>query len=65
MRYPLAVLPLAALSCPCLAAEELVTIPTRSGVTLSYLLDQDKSAAPTVVVLSFVGGLGAIGLAKR
>jgi predicted esterase len=49
----------------CVAAEELVTIPTRGGVTLSYLLDQDKAAVPKVVVLSFVGGFGAIGLEKR
>ena len=59
MRTPLAILLLAALAGPCSAAEDLITIPTRSGVTLSYLLDQDKAATPKVVVISFVGGLGA------
>jgi hypothetical protein len=43
----------------------LLSIPTRSGVTLSYLLDQDKAVAPKVVVISFVGALGAIGLERR
>lgn len=49
----------------CHAAEEVITIPTRDGVKLSYLLVQDKSAAPKAVAISFVGGLGAIGLARR
>jgi poly(3-hydroxybutyrate) depolymerase len=64
-RHWLAVLLLAALANPSSAAEDLFTIPTRSGVTLSYLLDQDKAAAPKVVVISFIGGLGAIGLERR
>jgi poly(3-hydroxybutyrate) depolymerase len=67
-RLPLALL-LAILALPlasaCHAAEDLVTIPTRQGVTLSYLLDQDKSASPKIVVISFVGGLGAVGLERR
>lgn len=46
-----------------LATEEVVTIPTRSGVTLSYLLVQDRPATPEIVVISFVGGYGDIGLA--
>jgi len=49
----------------CHAAEEVITLPTRDGVKLSYLLVQDKSATPKAVAISFVGGLGAIGLAKR
>ena len=49
----------------CHAAEEVITIPTRDGVKLSYLLGQDKSAAPKALVIAFVGGPGAIGLAKR
>ena len=53
------------LASACYAAEDLVTVPTRQGVTLSYLLDQDKSASPRIVVISFVGGLGAIGLERR
>jgi hypothetical protein len=65
MRAPFAILLLVAWSLPCLAAEELFSIPTRNGVTLSYLLDQDKSAMPKVVVISFVGALGAIGLERR
>jgi predicted esterase len=64
-KHWFSVLLLAALACPCFAAEDLFTIPTRSGVTLSYLLDQDKSVAPKVVVISFVGALGAIGLERR
>jgi predicted esterase len=65
IRHSFAVLLLAALAYPCFAAEDLFTLPTRSGVTLSYLLDQDKAATPKVVVISFVGGLGAIGLERR
>jgi len=49
-----------------LAAQELVTIPTRSGVTESYLLIRNPpSATPKVVVIAFVGGSGGIGLAAR
>jgi hypothetical protein len=47
------------------AAESVVTIPTRDGVTLSYLLVQDPSATPKIVAITFIGGLGAISLAKR
>lgn len=64
-RLLFASLLLAALASPCSAAEELITIPTRSGVTLSYLLDQDKAATPKVVVISFIGGFGALGLERR
>jgi pimeloyl-ACP methyl ester carboxylesterase len=46
------------------AAEELVGIPTRPGVTQSYLL-LHGDAKPSAIVLSFVGGPGAIGLSKR
>ncbi len=65
MRTWIALLMLASVAGPCVAAEEVITIPTRSGVTLSYLLGQDKTASPKVVVVSFVGGLGAIGLERR
>jgi hypothetical protein len=65
VRHWFAVLLLAVLANPCFAAEDLFTIPTRTGVTLSYLVDRDKSAAPKVVVISFIGGLGAIGLERR
>jgi len=47
------------------AAEELVALPVRDGVTESYLLVYDKSAAPKVVAVSFIGGTGAIDLMKR
>jgi 3-deoxy-D-manno-octulosonate 8-phosphate phosphatase KdsC-like HAD superfamily phosphatase len=54
-----------AASAICHAAEEVVTLPTRDGVKLSYLLLQDKSTVPKTVAVAFVGGPGAIGLAKR
>jgi pimeloyl-ACP methyl ester carboxylesterase len=48
------------------AAQELVTIPTRSGVTESYLLIRNPpDATPKVVVIAFVGGFGVIGLAGK
>jgi hypothetical protein len=48
----------------CQAAQELVTVPTRSGVTETYLLIRNPpSATPKVVVIAFVGGFGAIDLA--
>ena len=56
---------LVAASAICHAAEEVITLPTRDGAKLSYLLLQDKSAAPKAVAIAFVGGPGAIGLAKR
>lgn len=57
---------LVAASAICHEAEEVITLPTRDGVKLSYLLLlQDKSAAPKAVAIAFVGGPGAIGLAKR
>ena len=37
---------LVAASAICHAAEEVITLPTRDGVKLSYLLLQDKSAPP-------------------
>ena len=47
------------------AAEEVVTLPVREGVTESYLLVYDKPAAPKIVVVTFIGGMGAIDFAKR
>jgi hypothetical protein len=49
----------------CCDAEEAITIPTRDGAKLSYFLVQDKSAVPKAVAILFVGGLGAIGQARR
>jgi hypothetical protein len=54
-----------AAACACQAAEQVVTIPTRQGVQLSYLLVQDEAGAPRAVAISFVGDRGAIGLARR
>jgi pimeloyl-ACP methyl ester carboxylesterase len=40
-----------------------VTVPTRNGVTESYLLIRNPpNATPKVVVIAFVGGFGVIGL---
>jgi hypothetical protein len=49
----------------CGATQEVVTIPTRDGVTLSYPLLRNKAATPKVVVIAFVGGFGAVDLVKR
>jgi hypothetical protein len=63
-RVALAALCLVA-SAWCAAAEEVVTIPTRDGVTESYLLTHDAAAAPKLALIAFIGGSGAIDLAKR
>lgn len=47
------------------ANEQVFTIPTRPGVTDSYLLVTTDAAPKSVVALSFVGGVGAIHLARR
>jgi hypothetical protein len=49
----------------CAAAEEVVTIPTRTGVTLAYLLTQEPRPSPKIVAISFVGGFGVVNLVKR
>jgi len=54
-----------AVASTCAAAEEILAIPTRSGVTLSYLVVQDVSASPKIVLISFVGGFGVVNLARR
>jgi len=46
------------------AAEELVTLPVRDGVTESYLLVHDQLATPKVVVVSFIGGIGAAAIRR-
>ena len=65
MKHLLAVLLVGIAGCAWAATEEVVTIPARSGATLSYLLVQDKPGAAKVVAISFVGGYGAIDLIKR
>ncbi|HZQ61689.1 MAG TPA: alpha/beta hydrolase [Casimicrobiaceae bacterium] len=64
MRWLAACL-LAAFMLPALAAEEVISIPTRPGVTVSYLLVSAPSAKPRIIVVSFVGGRGVINLAER
>lgn len=56
---------LAAWLAPALAAEEVITVPTRNGVTVSYLLVSAPGAKPRIVVLSFVGGPGVLNLVQR
>lgn len=66
MRVPWLALLLVCAAADCRAAQELVTIPTRNGVTETYLLIRNPpSAMPKVVVIAFVGGFGAIGLAGK
>lgn len=48
------------------AAQELFSVPTRSGVTETYLLIRNPpTATPKVVVMGFVGGFGVVGLAGK
>jgi serine aminopeptidase S33 family len=54
-----------AIASACAAAEQVSTIATRPGVTLSYLTVRDAAPSPKVVVVSFIGGVGAMNLAKR
>jgi len=56
---------LAAWLAPALAAEQVVTIPTREGVTVSYLLVSVPDAAPRFAVVSFIGGKGVLNLQER
>jgi hypothetical protein len=46
------------------AGEEVITIPTREGVSVSYLL-VTGSETPRAVAISFVGSEGAINLRQR
>jgi len=57
---------LAGAAANCRAAQEIVTIPTRSGVTESYLLIRNPpSATPKVVIIALVGGYGVVGMAGK
>jgi len=47
-----------------LAAEDMVTIPTRQGVTQSFLLTSPDNVPPDVVLILFPGGQGQIGLRR-
>lgn len=65
MRALLAALALFAIG-DCQAAQELVTIPTRSGVTETYLLIRNPpNTIPKVAVIAFVGGSGVVDLAGK
>jgi alpha/beta hydrolase family protein len=47
----------------CQAAQEMVTIPTRNGVTETYLVIRNAPAVtPRAVAIAFVGGFGVVGL---
>ncbi len=47
------------------AIERVVTIPTRPGVTETYLLVATDAALKPVVAVSFTGHLGMVGIARR
>jgi pimeloyl-ACP methyl ester carboxylesterase len=47
------------------AAEEVVSVPTRDGATQRYLLVPPAGAKARAIAVSFVGGAGAIDLARR
>lgn len=64
MNRVVALLLAAALATPALGAEQVVDVPTRDGVTTSYLLVSEGSS-PRYVLVSFVGSLGAMRLAAR
>jgi len=48
-----------------LRAEELVTLPTRDGVTQSYLLTAPAGGAPRAIAVLFAGGGGNIRLRRE
>lgn len=60
-----ALLVLAACTAPAQAAEEIVTLQTRPGVTQSYLLSQGEAPAPRAVAILFPGGAGNVNLRPR
>jgi pimeloyl-ACP methyl ester carboxylesterase len=51
--------------CDASAAEEIVTLATRSGVTQSYLLSVPVSGNPLAVAVLFAGGGGRVNLARE
>jgi poly(3-hydroxybutyrate) depolymerase len=61
----IAAVALIALCASARAAEELVTLAVRDGVTESYLLVYDHASTPKAVVVTLIGGKGAIDLSKR
>lgn len=53
---------LAALVAACAGAQEMVTVPSRAGVTQSFVIADMAGHAPQAVALLYVGGRGAINL---
>lgn len=47
------------------AAEEIITLPTREGVTQSYLLSAPTADKPVAVAVLFSGGAGRVNLARE
>ena len=54
-----------AMSSTLFAAEDMVTIPTRQGVTQSFVLTTPDSVSPDVVLILFPGARGNIGLHRE
>lgn len=64
MRSPIAAIALAALlaAAPSAHAQEIVTLPTRDGVTQSFLLTAPADGKPAAAAILFPGGSGNINL---
>lgn len=69
MRRALAVAATLAMAAACagaaLARETVRTIPTRDGVTVSYILDAPDDAPKKAIAVSFIGGFGQMHLDRR
>lgn len=52
----------AALAAPAAAAQEIVTVPTRSGVTQSFFVVNMGGRKPEAIALMYIGGYGNINL---
>ena len=53
---------LAAATAPCVGAQEMVTVPSRPGVTQSFVIADMAGHAPQALALLYVGGGGVIRL---
>ena len=62
---PILLLALVLSSSTLFAAEEMVTIPTRSGVTQSFVLTTPDKVSPDVVLILFPGAQGKINLRRE
>lgn len=54
-----------AISSSLFAADEMVTIPTRQGITQSFVLTTPDSVSPDVVLILFPGAQGKINLRRE